>query len=806
MQVTASDLKHRLTAILAADVAGYSRLMAADERATVAALDAARAVFRKQIESSQGRVVDMAGDSVLAVFETAVGATSAAIAIQSELDAVSRDLAEDRRLRFRIGVHLGDVIEKNDGTIYGDGVNIAARLQTKARPGEICLSQTVYDTVRGKLAMQSRPLGPETFKNIAQPISVWLVMPQGQSEPTSPKAIALTRVAPQAKRWLVGLVSALLALAAGASGWYWARQDAGTRVPGTQAPAAGSKSIAVLPFTNMSEDKGTAYFADGVHEDLLTQLALLGDLRVVSRTSVMEYRDTKKNMRQIGAELGVGLLIEGAIRRAGNQVRVTAQLIDAHSDKHLWAKSYDRELKDIFAIQSELAIEIAKALKISLAPQEQTRLAKKPTDNLEAYDLFLRHHDLVNQSAGSIRTVSSVKDRIALLSKAVELDPKFALAWARLAAEHARAFDYAVDKTPTRLNKAREAMERAQALAPEDPLVKIEEGAYYHYALNDQTRAAKAFEGVLKSVPHNVEALIGLADVRLRQLQWGERVALLERALAVDPRNPNTLTRLSNQYLGFRQFGRAVALLQQLIDIRPEDQDLRAKLHLTEYWRTGSWDAYDRWRSTIPKGAESESARVRNVDADRAIARRDFAEVLRLIDVDSVDVRSLIDSRDSAFKGTLRALTLRAKGEPSRASETARAALHLLDSELQKTPTDISMLEDKARSHALLGEREMAFSALARAVAAAKNEGGTRYAELIQRASLELHALLGDRKETLAELSRQLKLPESQANDFRVSLSLASLWNDSQFHAIVNDPANNAPLPFETKYAPTPEK
>lgn len=343
-------------------------------------------------------------------------------------------------------------------------------------------------------------------------------------------------------------------------------------------------------------------------------------------------------------------------------------------------------------------------------------------------------------------------------------------------------------------------------MAPEDLLIKIEEGTYYYYALNDQVRAATAFEGVLTFAPHNVEALIGLADVRLRLLQWGERASLLERALAIDPRNPNTLIRLSNQYRDFRQFDRALTLLQQLINIRPADDDLKAKFYLTEYWRTGSWDPYDRWRSTLPKGAELKSARVRNVDADRAIARRDFSEVLRLTDVDSEDVRSLIDSRDNAFKGALRALCLRAKGEAPRAVETARAALRLLDIELQKTPTDISILSDKARSHAILGEREMAFSALARPVAVAKDEGGVRYAELIQRESLYLLALLGDRKEALAELSRQLKLPESQVNDFRVNLSLASLWNDPDFQAIVNDPTNNAPLAFDVKYALTPEK
>src|SRR5204862_498797 len=231
-------------------------------------------------------------------------------------------------------------------------------------------------------------------------------------------------------------------------------------------------------FANISDDKDTAYFADGVQEDLLTQLALLGDLKVISRVSVMDYRNTKKNVRQIGAELGVASVVEGSVRRAGNQVRVTAQLIDAKSDKHLWAKSYDRELKDIFAIQKELATEIAKQLKVSLDPQDEKRLAKRPTDNLDAYDLYLRYQEMFNQTVVSIRFLATVQDRIALLSKAVELDPKFALAWARLGSEQARMYRW-LDRTESRLTQAREAIERAQALTPDDPLVKIETANYY---------------------------------------------------------------------------------------------------------------------------------------------------------------------------------------------------------------------------------------------------------------------------------------------------------------------------------------
>jgi adenylate cyclase len=787
----------RLWAILAADAAGYSRLMAGNERATMAALDAGRVAFRRQTEANQGRVIDTAGDSVLAVFQTAAGAISAALAVQQELLAESSSEPEERRMRFRIGLHLGDVIEKSDGTVYGDGVNIAARLQAKAPPGGICISQTVYDTVKGKIPMRATFAGPQTFKNIAEPIPIWQITPEG-AVPALPVASRRRTV-----RWIAGSAVAIAFLAIAAS-WYATRPEAPVKPPAGKADISSMSpnSLAVLPFTNMSEDKSTAYFADGVHEDLLTQLALLGDLKVVSRTSVMEYRDSKKNMRQIGAELGVGSLVEGSVRRAGNQVRVTAQLVDVRTDKHLWAKSYDRELKDIFAIQSELATEIARALRISLAPQEQTRLARRPTDNLEAYDFFLRHQDLVNQSTGTVRIMSTVKERVALLSRAVELDPKFALAWARLAAEHARAHGYGIDRDPGRKKQARDAMDRALALSPADVQIEIEAGTYYRLALNDYARAAGSFENALKAAPHNVEALIGLSEVYMDQFRIADCVALLERAFAVDSRNSGVLIRLANHYRNHRHYERSLALRQLLINLRPDDLDLQASYHNVEYWRSGSWDSYDRWRSTIPKAAGMKSARVMFTDIDRAIARRDFPEVLRLIEVDSEDVTSLRDSSSAAERSVNRAVALRAKGDRVQAGNAAREALRLIEAELRKSPRNDSMWAAKARMHALLGERKAALLAHARAVAQSEENSGKRSADFTYRGILDVHALLGDGVEALAELARQLRLPSSLPHEFRVHLELASLWDDSQFQALVNDPKNNAPLPIVNRDPP----
>jgi len=712
-------------------------------------------------------------------------------------------VVEENNLQVQIGTLRKALGAKAIATIPGRGYRFTFSLVSDTEP--LPDNPADLSTDNGsEVAEQQR----RTISGHVEPSEV---APEGMaaSSSTTPSIAPTPARHTHVRPWFMPVLMAAMAIAFLAGAWLWLREETPVHriVANPNTPLTDNKAIAVLPFTNMSDDKDTAYFADGVHEDLLTQLALLGELKVVSRTSVAEYRNSNKNVRQIGSELGVASLVEGSVRRSGNRVRVTAQLIDVRTDKHLWGSSYDRELKDIFAIQSELATEIAKALRITLAPQEQSRLAKRPTDNLEAYDLFLRAQDLYNRSQGTIRVFASINDRIALLSKAVYLDPKFALAWARLAAEHGRAYVSAVDMTAGRQAQAKTAMDRALNLAPEDLHVKIEEGNYFRMALADYDRAAQAFEKVLRVAPHNVDALNGLASVYSFQDRVAERMKLLERALVVEPRNFGALGRLANDYLAYRHYDRALAYRQETINIRPDDITLQAERSRIEYYRSGTWTAYDKWRATLPEGAVRMYLSVRIMDLNRAIAKRDYAEVLRLADVESEDARGFIDSSQSGIlKNGLIALALRAKGDRVQAMESARAGLRLADNEIRNRPKDSESWYLKAWLHAVLGERGLAVATHARAVAVAREEGGDVVADWIQRTSLGLHALLGNRKEALAEASRQLKLPYSHVHEMRASVELAALWDDPQFQAMMNDPTNNAPLPISNKQFQAPQK
>ena len=380
-------LSSRLLAILAADAVGFSRLMSVDERATVVALDAARKVFRDHIAAHGGRIVDTAGDSVLATFITARGAVASALAVQQQLSASVADLPGDYRMRFRIGVHMGDIVEKPDGTAYGDGVNIAARLQTLAEPGGMAVSESIRTAVRGRVDAVFEDLGDQLFKNIAVPVRAYRVRPEGNS------AVKPNRA-----------------------------------VPEIDLSLPDKPSIAVLPFTNMSGDREQEYFADGIVEDIITALSRIGWLFVIARNSSFTYKDKPVDVRQVGRELGIRFVLEGSVRKAGNRVRVTGQLVEAATGNHIWADRVDGELAEIFDLQDRITESVVFAIEPRMLKLEIERTRTKRPEDLNAYDLYLRAHPEFQSYTheGFLRAK-------ALLEQALVIDPLFADAWTELA-------------------------------------------------------------------------------------------------------------------------------------------------------------------------------------------------------------------------------------------------------------------------------------------------------------------------------------------------------------------------------------
>jgi adenylate cyclase len=370
-------VQRRLAAILSADAAGYSRLMGEDELGTVRVLTACREAAGEAIARHGGRVVDMAGDNLLAEFPSAVNALEAARAVQAQIDGCNGKLPSDRRLAFRIGVNLGEVVVE-EGRLYGDGVNVAARIEALAEPGGICVSAKVYEEVRRKLDLDFEDLGERSLKNIAAPVRVYRVR-------------------------------------AGRQG-----------APQPAAPAGAAKpSIIVLPFTNMSGDPEQEFFADGLTEDILTELSRFPELFVISRNSSFKYKGKAVDVRNVARELGVQYVVEGSVRRAGKRVRVTVQLIDGESDRHLWAERYDRDLDDIFALQDEVTHAIVAVLPGRVEAAMHERATRKPTENMAAYECVATAKTLHHRS-----TREDNARAMQVIERAITLDPKYAHAHA----------------------------------------------------------------------------------------------------------------------------------------------------------------------------------------------------------------------------------------------------------------------------------------------------------------------------------------------------------------------------------------
>ena len=390
--MTNERVERRLAAVLAADVAGYSRLMGADEEGTLARLKAIRKVLvDPTIAAHRGRIVKTTGDGMLLEFASAVDAARSAVEVQRSMSAQNGDLPQDIRIEFRIGIHVGDImIDDND--IFGDGVNIAARLEGIAEPGGVCVSDDAYRQIRGKVEIAFDDLGPQTLKNIAEPMRAWRVQLGGQGSATL-KPVSLAGQAPP------------LAL-------------------------PDKPSIAVLPFQNMSGDPEQEYFADGMVEDIITALSRFKSLFVIARNSSFAYKGKTVDIKQVGGELGVRYVLEGSVRKSGNRVRITGQLIDAPTGGHLWADRFDGGLEDIFDLQDQVTTRVVGIIEPTVEQAEVRRATRKSTINLDAYDYFIRG------MASLYRTTrEGVDDALQDYSKAIELDPNFAApyGWSTLA-------------------------------------------------------------------------------------------------------------------------------------------------------------------------------------------------------------------------------------------------------------------------------------------------------------------------------------------------------------------------------------
>ena len=522
---TAPRTKRRLSAVFSADVQGYSRLMGDDEEATVHTLTDYRQVLASFVSQYQGRVVDSPGDNLLAEFASAVDAVRCAASVQSALAERNSLLPATRKMHFRIGINVGDVVVEAE-RIYGDGVNIAARIEGIAEGGGVCISSTVYDQVESKLEFAYEELGEQTFKNIAKPIRVYRLI-------TDPELIAQ-----------VGQVN----------------------VTASKSSSAPDKpSIAVLPFQNLSGDPEQEYFSDGMTEDLITDLSKISGLFVISRNSAFSYKGSRTSAEQVGSDLGVRYVVEGSVRKKSNRVRISAQLIDAETQYHLWAERYDRELDDIFEVQDEVIQQIVAALAVKLTAGEQARVSTAPTQNLEAYDAFVRGREEYAR-----REQNANEQARALFWQAIELDPSYAEAYAFLGRTYLTEMVNQWSADPEILDKIFAHGRKAVALDESQP-TGHETLAYAFLAQREHDSAIAEARKAIHFDPNFAEAYISLGEILSFSSQPREAVPFIEQAMRLNPRfTPNYLWALGQAHRLLGNYDEAITIFRRVVTRNPD--------------------------------------------------------------------------------------------------------------------------------------------------------------------------------------------------------------------------------------------
>jgi adenylate cyclase len=520
----APSVERKLAAIFAADVEGYSRLMGRDEVGTLRTLTAYRVIIDRLIASHRGRIFNTAGDSLVADFASAVDAVQCAVAVQQAVAKENEDRPAGEQMRFRIGVHIGDIMLQGDN-LFGDAVNVAARLEALAEPGGICVSGVVGDYIGAKLPLSFADLGEQQVKNIAQPIKAYRI--EGETSPID------------------------------------------TTVPATPLPLPDKPSVAVLPFTNMSADPEQEFFADGIAEDVITALSRYPSLFVIARNSSFTYKGRAVDVKQVGRELGVRYVLEGSLRKSGNRIRVTAQLVEAETGKHVWAERYDRDLADIFVVQDEISEAVTIAIAPAIADAEQQRAMRKQPGSLDAWAAYQR---------GLWHLGKFARDDNALAEKffreAVDLDPTFAGGYRGLgyAEFQATMSGFRQRSLPEAQSSAEALARRAVGLDSADAEARtfLGEMRLYH---GDYEGALAEVERALEMTPNLAGAHGWRGSVLILSGRVGEGLASLRTSIRLDPRDPFLALRLNHLAVGLylsREYEAAIEAARRGIRSNPD--------------------------------------------------------------------------------------------------------------------------------------------------------------------------------------------------------------------------------------------
>jgi TolB-like protein/class 3 adenylate cyclase/Tfp pilus assembly protein PilF len=705
-----SDLQFEIGHVLFIDIVGYSKLLIDEQRERIRELkEIVRGTEQFRLAEAEGKLLRLpTGDGGALVFRNTQEAP-----VLCALE-ISKALGKHPELRVRMGIHSGPVNEVADlneqMNVAGAGINIARRVMDCGDTGHILLSKHVAEDLEDYARWRPylHELGQCETKHGAV-ISVVNLYDDEVGNPQLPEKLKEARRERTAK--------------------------------------ALAKSIAVLPFENLSRDPDNAYFAQGIQQEILTRLTSIADLRVISRTSTQQYQSKPGNLSEIAKQLGVANILEGSVQKVADEVRVSVQLINAQTDSHLWAETYDRKLTDIFGVESEIAKGIAELLQAKLTGREEQTLAVKPTNNPEAYEAYLRGLAFEARSTYSLDAPMKAVDSY---ERAVQLDPNFALAWARLSVAHALVYFMPLDAAAARRDAAKRALENAQRLQPKSPETQLALGYYQYWVLLDYGLAKTTFDRVSKMLPGSSEVPAALGAVTRRLGQWDESVAYLEHGLALDPLNAALLNQAAATYVALRQFPAALKLYDRALDITPNDPGLMAS-KASIYQAQGNLAQAAKALSEI--NTQTASWRAFRIKINQLRLERNHGEAIRLL-----QARQASGIENVAMQ-VLLALTQRLDGDTVGAKVTAEQARDQLEALCKNQPDYVLFAGALSLANAVLGEKDSALKGAERAVMLLPSNkdrvSGPGYEEILAL----IQTMLGENSCAISTLTRLLQTP-----------------------------------------------
>lgn len=780
------EIALELAHVLFIDIVGYSKLLV-DQQRTV--IDKLNVVVRQTDEyreaEADGRLIKIpTGDGMALVFYSSPEAP-----VECALQ-ISRGLKEHPELGVRVGVHSGPVsgvVDLNErANVAGAGINMAQRIMDCGDARHILLSKHVAEDLEqySHWKPHLHDLGECEVKHGVR-LSIVNLYTEDLGNPALPEKLKVARLAATKKRkqvvqrWALAALVVLLSATA-VTGYLFFREKAPSLLTGA---AIAGKSIAVLPFENLSRDPDNAFFAEGVQDEILTDLARIADLKVISRTSVMQYKSgVARNLREIGQQLGVAHILEGNVQRIGNHIRVNAQLIDARTDAHIWAQIYDRDLADVFAIQSEVAKTIAEQLEAKLLPREKSDIEKPPTSNLAAYDLYNRANVLAGDVATSVANLPQIKQATELLDQAVALDPNFYLAYVRLDYIHESLYA-GWDHTPARRALADAALQAATRLRPNDGNTHLEVAFHLYHDLNYEKARAELAEA-RKTLPNNSLVVAAAGFIDRRQGRWEESIRNLHKALQLDPRNTFYHTQISHTYRSLRRYQEMKVARERNLEISPGDVSSRVGIALADFYGRGDTD----WvNNTIHNILSQDPSAVPVLAEDWfliAICRRDPTEAERALAALPANGAEFHDvSLPHAF---CEALVAEMRGDDAAARECFTRARAEAEGQLKATPGYARAFAILGLCDAGLGRKEDAVREGRRAAELAPvSKNSLVGSGIIEILSL-IYAWTGERDLAFEQLALSARTPNGvHYGELKLSPWWDSLRGDPRFDKIV---------------------